>query len=125
MPPKLADGGFVTGNLFYVHNDICHKIPGNWAETVTLTNDLDETVERPVYGDWSFTVRMLNPIGNKGIAQIMTGNRHMARKALRHMEWWRRYALKTGAKKPAMYQCVLEVTGRAWRPKMPKGGRVA
>ena len=70
---------------------------------------------------WTATLKGAQ-IGKKGMIKIIVPelNKYQTRKIIRHLEWWRRYALKTGEKPRDVYQCYLEVTGRAWRPKMPK-----
>ena len=74
----------------------------------------------PCETTWSATLDGVK-ISKKSEVRIVTGfNKSMTRKVIRHLEWWRRYALKTGEKPRDVYQCYLEVTGRAWRPKMPK-----
>lgn len=123
MPPRMNNGGFVSFDNYKV--GISNGaggfdwIPDNWKETVTVSADPGEEY-KPVYGDWSFNVQNAK-VSGKSWAWIIAGhNKSMTRRIIRHMEWWRRYALKTGTKAPEMFQSVLEVTGRAWRPKMPK-----
>ena len=96
-------------------------------DSITTCPELAPIYDRPDYEppidyttSWTATMSGVR-ISNKGMAMLLTGfSVSKTRKVLRHMEWWRRYALKTGTEPRDTYQCYLEVTGRAWRPKMPK-----
>ena len=106
----------------FISNNKGEYLPFEKFSTVCPVYDCSRYIE-PKFdynNSWSANLKGIY-INKKGMAQLLSGfNKYKTRKIIRHLEWWRRYALKTGEKPRDAYQCYLEVTGRAWRPKMPK-----